>query len=237
MCCLVWSHLTLTSIINIKYSYDVSDWPAPLIFFFFNFWILTQHEQVVMIAQSLWLFIIALQANIYVMKSLPQISLVMASWLLKAIPPSFSHSFSLPCSLTLPFCHVCRESYRVAVGFLFSGNALDERKATWSDLRGTTCRRLIFSFPSFHFRQVLFLLIWSSSRGAWWERGFGLTAMGLSPGFLLARLPTPSCVFCMSLFCEAEECWARVTPRSGVTASESVRGLKQYGRSRGGGGK
>lgn len=52
-------------------------------------------------------------------------------------------------------------------------------------------------------------------------------------GFLLVKLPPPSCVFCMSLFSEAEECWARVTPRSGMTASESVRGLKQYGRSGG----
>lgn len=91
----------------------------------------------------------------HIMKSLPQISLVMASWLLKAIPPSFSRSFSLPSSLALPFCHLCSGTYRVATGFLFSGNVLDERKATWSNLRGTTCRRLIFQFSSVIFFPLL----------------------------------------------------------------------------------
>lgn len=46
----------------------------------------------------------------------------------------------------------------MATGFLFSGNVLDERKATWSNLRGTTCRRLIF----FSFPLLFFLLCFST---------------------------------------------------------------------------
>lgn len=200
------------------------------------FKLLNESEQRLrMIAQSLWLFIIALQINVHIMKSLPQISRVMASWPLKAIPPSFSRSFSLPCSLALPFCHVCSGTYRVATGFLFSGNVLDERKATWSDLWGTTCRRLIFfSFPLLFF--AVFFFMWPSSWGAGWAGGFRrIVDMGLSLSFLLVWLPTPSCVFCMSLFSEAEEFWARVTPREVAwqLLRESVRDLKRYGRSGG----
>lgn len=65
------------------------------------------------------------------------------------VPPS-------PLPPTLPFCHVCRGTYRVAAGFLFSGNVLDDWKATWSDLRDTTCKRFIISFPLFF--NSLFLL-------------------------------------------------------------------------------
>lgn len=66
-------------------------------------------------------------------ESLPQISPVMASWLLEEVPlpPSISIIPSLVLSppflpSTLPFCHVCRGTYRVAAGFLFSGNVLDD---------------------------------------------------------------------------------------------------------------
>lgn len=188
-------------------------------------------QRILMMAQSLWSFLIALRAKVHIMKSLPQISLVMASWLLKAIPPSFSRSFSLPSSLALPFCHVCSGTYRVATGFLFSGNVLDERKATWSDLRGTTCRRLIFQFSSF----IFFLLCFSSCGPRPEVQGEQEDLGGLSPGFLLLRLLTRSCVFCMSLFSEAEEFWAGVTPREVAwrLLRESVRGLKPYGRSGG----
>lgn len=44
-------------------------------------------------------------------------------------------------------------------------------------------------------------------------------------------------MFCVSLFSEAEEFWAGVTPREAAwrLLRESVRGLKPYGRSGGGG--
>lgn len=109
----------------------------------------------------------------------------MASWLLERfplLPPLYrSHSFSPP-SLTLPFCHVCRRTYRVAAGFLFSGNVLDDWKATWSDLRDTTCRRFIISFPLLK-KNLLVSSAWFSSWGAGWStsvkqdcsRSFGVT--------------------------------------------------------------
>lgn len=95
----------------------------------------------------------------YGIQSPVQILLVMASWLLEEVPlcHSLSRSFS-PLPRTLPFCHVCRGTYRVAAGFLFSGNGLDDWKATWSDLRDTTCRRFIISFPLFFFLSSLFRL-------------------------------------------------------------------------------
>lgn len=87
----------------------------------------------------------------YHIESQINILLVMVSWLLERVhlPPSvsiiLSRSYS-PLPLTLPFCHVCRGAYRMATGFLFSGNVLDDWKATWRDLRGTTCRRFIIFF-------------------------------------------------------------------------------------------
>lgn len=172
-----------------------------------------------MMAQSLWLFLIALGAKVHIMKSLPQISLVMASWLLKAIPPSFSRSFSLPSSLALPFCHLCSGTYRVATGFLFSGNVLDERKATWSDLRGTTCRRLIFQFSSFIFFPAAFLFVWPSSRGAGGAAGFRRPVAGF-PSALIAN--TQLCVLRVLVFWSGGILGWGHTERSGVAASERV---------------
>lgn len=71
----------------------------------------------------------------------------MASCLRRFLCPSIVLAPPPPLPLTLPFCHVCRETYRVAAGFLFSGDVLDDWKATWSDLRDTTCNRFIISFP------------------------------------------------------------------------------------------
>lgn len=82
----------------------------------------------------------------YSIRSSLQILRVMASWLRGELLLSFSHCFFLPPPMVLPFCHVCCGTYRVAAGFLFSGNVLDDWKATWSDLRDTTCRRFIISF-------------------------------------------------------------------------------------------
>lgn len=81
------------------------------------------------------------------------------------------HSLSVslpPFLMTLPFCHVCGETYRVAAGFLFSGNVLDEWKATWSDLRDTTCRRFIISFPLFKSFWKVFV---SSVGSSFWSSG------------------------------------------------------------------
>ena len=68
--------------------------------------------------------------------------------------------------MTLPFCHVCRWTYRVAAGFLFSGDVLDDWKETWSDLRDTTCRRFIISFSLFLFFELLVSSVGLSSWGA-----------------------------------------------------------------------
>lgn len=53
--------------------------------------------------------------------------------------------FPLPAPIDPPISPCM--SRDVSGGFYFQGNVLDDWKATWSDLRDTTCNRFITSFP------------------------------------------------------------------------------------------
>lgn len=102
----------------------------------------------------------------YSIKSLLQISLVMASWLLEVVllsppPLSFSLWFFLPPSIDPPLLPFMLWDVSGGRAVLFSGNVLDDWKATWSDPRDTTCRRFISS--------VFFLLLISFVWLSWWD--------------------------------------------------------------------
>lgn len=115
-------------------------------------------------------------------------------------------------------------------GFLFSGDAVDEQKATWSGPRDTTCRRCILSFlssPSF--------LHPAEMQGRTGE-DYGAGACGhwfrwrvlCSPG----PFASPTGVFCVSLFFEVEECQLRSRQeKRRVDVSECrARGVSLCGR-------
>lgn len=162
-----------------------------------------------------------------------QISLVMPSWLLEYIPPLFFLSL-YPFQWPSLFAMYVGGTYQVAAGFLFSGNVLDVWKATWSDLRDTTCRRFIISF-------ALLLKVFVCSRvchlGVQGEqkRIEEACGHGLSPCFLplfssgLIADTSGVCSVCPCFLKWRNAGWGH-TDRSSVTASErSVRGISSMG--------
>lgn len=166
-----------------------------------------------------------------------QISLVMPSWLLEYIPPLFFLSLS-PFQWPSLFAMYVRGTYQVAAGFLFSGNVLDVWKATWSDLRDTTCRRFIISFPLLFKGLCLFMCL-SSWGAGWTEKDWGglwswIVTMFPSVVLFWSDCQYQRCVFCVPLLFEVEECWLRSHWEKQCDSFwEECARHKQYGRSGG----